>query len=65
MIASVYGGIKSAVLVSGAEDMRLMSAFVGASVKAQGSVDYFDNYDDAKAWVGLPEDYPDSFEDAW
>ena len=65
MIAPAYGDIKSAVLVSGAEDMRLMSAFVGASVKAQGSVDYFDNYNDARAWVELPEDYPDPFEDAW
>ena len=64
-VASAFGEIISAVLVSGAEDKQLMSAFVDASVKAQGSVEYFDNYDAARAWAELPEDYPDPFEDTW
>ena len=49
----------------GAEDMQLMKTFAGASVKARGSVEYFDNYDAARAWAELPEDYPDPFEDTW
>ena len=65
MVASAFGEAKSAVLVTGAENMRLMRTFVGASVEAKGFVETFDNYDDARAWVGLPEDYPDPFEDAW
>ena len=64
-VASAFGEMISAVLVSGAEDKQLMSAFVGASVKARDSVEYFDSYDDARAWVGLPEDYPDPFKVAW
>ncbi len=65
MIALAFGETKRAVLVSGVEDMQLMRMFVSASKKAMGVVEYFDSYDDARAWVGLPEDYPDPFEDAW
>ncbi len=50
---------------SGAEDMQLLSTFVGALAKAQDSHGYFDNYEAARAWVGLPDDYPDPFEDEW
>ena len=65
MIASVFGESKCAVLVSGVEDKRLLETFVGASMKAVGLVKIVENYDDARAWVGLPEDYPDPFGDAW
>ena len=65
MIASAFGDGKGAVLVSGVENTRLLRTLVGASVKAQGFIKFFDNYDNARAWVGLPEDYPDPFEDAW
>ena len=65
MIASAFGESKGAVLVSGVEDKLFLSTFQGASVKAIGVVKFFLNYDDARAWVGLPEDYPDPFEDTW
>ena len=65
MVASMYGRGKGAILVSGVENKRLLSTFVGASVKAVGFFEIFDNYDDARAWVGLPKDYSDPFEDSW
>ena len=65
MVASVFGEGKGAILVSGAEDMRLLRTFVGASEKARGVIDFFYDYDDARAWIELPEDYPDPFEDEW
>ena len=65
MVASVFGEGKGASLVSSVEDKRLLETFVSASVKAKDMVKIFVNYDDARAWVGLPEDYPDPSEDAW
>ncbi len=65
MVASMYGEGKGAILVSSVEDKQLLGTFVGASVKAIGFFEFFDNYDDARAWVGLPEDYSDPFEDTW
>ena len=64
-VASEFGDGKGAVLVSSVEDKGFLSLFVTASVKAKGLVESFDNYDDARAYVGLPEDYPDPFEDEW
>ena len=64
-VASEFGDGTGAVLVSGVADKRFLSLFVTASVKARGLVESFDNDDDARTWAGLPEDYPDPFEDAW
>ena len=65
MVARAFGDGKGAFLVSEAQDMRLWRKGIGASVEARDLVKIFDNYDDARAWVGLPEDYPDPFEDEW
>ena len=65
MVASAFGDCRIAKLLTDAEETRLLQTFIGASAKAKGVVEIFDNYDDARAWVGLPEDYPDPFKDEW
>ena len=65
VVAPEFGEVRGAIIMSRAEDMVLLRTFVGASEKAQTFVKIFDNYDDARAWAGLPEDYPDPFEDDW
>ena len=46
-------------------DTLLPRTFVGTSRKSQSLVEIFDNYEAARAWVGLPHDYPDPFEEVW
>ena len=64
-VAASFGEDRGAIIFSRTEDKRLLQTFLGASVKAQGFVKIFDNYDAARAWVGLPEDYGDPFQDTW
>ncbi len=64
IVASAFGEGNGAILVRSGADMRLLKRGLGASVESCGLVKILYNYDAARAWVGLPEDYPDPFEDA-
>ncbi|MFP6742717.1 MAG: hypothetical protein VCD33_14020 [Alphaproteobacteria bacterium] len=64
-MAAAFGEDRGALIFGGAEGTKLMRAFLDASTKVQGFVEIFDNYADARTWVGLPEDCPDPFVDAW
>ena len=62
LVAPAFGEGRGAILVNGSDDMRLLKRGVGASAKARDLVRVFYNYDAARAWLALPEDYPDPFE---